>query len=243
MGSKKIGLEILKILQTNTKKLNYEIVAILTNKRGTEIKEFAKTHNLPLINSLDEYLKLSDVDIAISIQYHEILKKIHIQKAKELTINLHMAPLPEYRGCNQFTFAILDNAKVFGTTIHKLSKEIDAGEILFEKRFDIPKYCWVEDLYKLTFDASILLFEQHLKDIIEVSIDPISQEKFIQQRGCSIHYRNEIEKVKQIDLNWDSQKIKRHIMATSMNGFEPPYTIINNQKVYFQLSSQKKGSL
>ena len=46
-------------------------------------------------------------------------------------------------------------------------------------------------------------------------------------------YRKEIEKIKKVDLNWSKDRIERHIRATYMTGFEPPYMIINNQKVYF----------
>lgn len=67
----------------------------------------------------------------------EILNAEHIGHAKNIALNLHMAPLPEYRGCNQFSFAIADNKKEFGTTIHKMDTGIDHGNILFEKRFPI----------------------------------------------------------------------------------------------------------
>ena len=53
------------------------------------------------------------------------------------------------------------------------------------------------------------------------------------ERSTQLHYRNEIQEIKEINLNWDSDKIQRHIRATSMPGFEPPYTILDNKKVYF----------
>ncbi|MBK8684503.1 MAG: hypothetical protein IPN26_05660 [Bacteroidetes bacterium] len=73
------------------------------------------------------------MDFLISVQYHQILNERHIQKARTLAINLHMAPLPEYRGCNQFSFAILDQYPEFGTTLHVMDERIDHGDILFEK--------------------------------------------------------------------------------------------------------------
>ena len=47
-----------------------------------------------------------------------------------------------------------------------------------------------------------------------------------------LHYRNEINKLKRIDLSWDTDKINRYIRATSMNGFEPPFTVIGGKKIF-----------
>jgi methionyl-tRNA formyltransferase len=141
--------------------------------------------------------------------------------------------LPEYRGCNQFSFAISENKKEFGTTIHKMDIGIDHGDLLFERRFPIPDNCWVEDLYQLTFNASIDLFIETIAAILKEDYTLTPQSNYIESRGTSIHYRNEIEKLKQIDLNWDQKKVELHIRATSMHGFEPPYTFIDNQKIYF----------
>ena len=92
--------------------LDYEITAVLTNDRklntdSETVVELAKTHEIPIVPNLSEFQKLDAFDIAISVQYHAILNKIHLDKAKRFNVNLHMAPLPEYRGCNQFSFALI----------------------------------------------------------------------------------------------------------------------------------------
>jgi methionyl-tRNA formyltransferase len=239
LGAKNIGYECLKILNGNSDRLNYKIVGVLTNSRGDEIRKYSNDNNIRLLDSLEDYLSLDEVDIALSIQYHEILKKEHIKKAKELTINLHMAPLPEYRGCNQFSFAIINKDKVFGTTIHKLEEGIDSGDILFEDRFDIPIDCWVEELYDITFKKSVNLFRNSIDKIINLDIKPIKQMEYMKNRSCSIHYRNEMNKLKIIDLSWSKDVIERYIRATYMPGFEPPYFLLNNERVYIKRENNK----
>ena len=178
-------------------------------------------------------MKLDTVDIIISIQYHKILSLNHIKKAKDLAVNLHMAPLPEYRGCNQFSYAIIEGKKIFGTTIHKMDKGIDNGDILFENRFEVPKNCWIEDLYKITYEKSLKLFKQSLPKIISLNFVSVPQDSLIKKRGTSLHFRKEIEHLKKIDLSWNKNKIEKHIRATSMKGFEPPYFKLNEKKIYF----------
>ena len=235
LGSKPIGYDCLAYLISQKDILNIDIAGLLTHSRkefgnAHDLNMLAGEHNIPLINSLEQ---LPDCDIMYSVQYHEVLKQEHINKAVQIALNLHMAPLPEYRGSNQFSFAILENKKEFGTTIHKIDTQIDHGDILFQKRFPIPENCWVNDLYKLTYTASLNLFQQTLEHIVNGNYKPVPQELLIPKFGTSLHFRKEMSALKIIDLSWDKEKIDRYIRATSMPGFEPPYCIINGEKVHF----------
>ena len=114
-----------------------------------------------------------------------------------------------------------------------MEEGIDSGAIMFEKRFPIQDGCWVEDLFQIACDNSLSLFQESLPQIISGDFELIPQASLLPKRRTSIHYRNEINDLKNIDLSWSKEKIERHIRATSMPGYEPPYTIIDNQKIYF----------
>ena len=240
LGSKPIGYQCLDYLITHKDEIDISILGVLTNDNTKfnprlSIVELCKKHNIPIISDLNALLQIKeDADLLISVQYHEILKNEHIEKAK-FAINLHMAPLPEYRGCNQFSFAIIDNAKEFGTTLHQLEEGIDSGAIIAERRFPIPDNCFVGELYDLTFKESVRLFQKKINDILCGKYTLIPQEELIPKRGTSIHYRKDIDTIKRIDWSWPKEKILRHIRATSMKGFEPPYTTIYGKKIYFPL--------
>src|SRR5205085_2088683 len=98
-------------------------------------------------------------------------------------------------------------------------------------RFAIPTGCWVNDLYQLTFDASVALFKETLADVVNGNYKPVPQETLVPTYGTSLHFRKEMEPLRCIDLSWDKEKIERHIRATSMPGFEPPYCIIDGERV------------
>ncbi len=236
LGSKPVGYHCLAHLIQQQATLDYTIIGVFTNdnpvfSKDLSLKQLAAQHHIPVINSLED---MPDCDILYSVQYHRILQQQHIAKARQRAVNLHMAPLPEYRGCNQFSFAILDGAGTFGTTVHTMDARIDHGDILFENRFAIPENCWVNELYQLTYEASLQLFTTSLAAIIADDVHPVPQQQLLDARPSSLHFRNEINEVKQIDLNWPEDKIQRHIRATYMPGFEPPYTLINGTKVYFE---------
>ena len=220
--------------------INVSVAGVLTQQRkefdpGQDVAALAAAAGIPVIGDPAE---IPDCDILYSVQYHKILPQSAIEKATQIAVNLHMATLPEYRGCNQFSFAIMDDKKEFGTTIHRIDARIDHGDLLFEKRFPVPENCWVEQLYNLTFDASITLFRETLEAIVSGHYKPISQQDLIAGRGTSIHYRHDIAALKKIDFSWDAGKISRHVRATSMPGFEPPYAIAGGRKIYLITSPE-----
>jgi len=235
LGSKPVGYECLAWLIQQQDAMNFEITGVLTQARKefggvSDLNELATENAIPVYTDPDT---MPECDILYSVQYHKILKKEHIDKARLMAVNLHMAPLPEYRGSNQFSFAIIDEKKEFGTTIHKIDPRIDHGDILFQHRFPIPDNCWVGDLYNQTVDISVSLFKATLPRLLHEDCKAIPQEILIAKYGTSLHYRNEMDSLKIIDLDWDKEKTERYIRATSMPGFEPPYCIIDGRKIYF----------
>jgi len=235
LGSKPIGYQCFSHLIAMQTLLNVEIIAMLTNARkefgnSHDLAALAEGHNIPL---LDEVNDIPECDIIYSVQYHKILGASQIARAKQIAINLHMAPLPEYRGSNQFSYAIIDNKKEFGTTIHVIDTRIDHGDILFQKRFPIPEKCNVNTLYDLTFNASVELFRDTLSNVINNEFTAVPQASLEEKYGTSLHYKKDINKLKEIDLDWDKEKIERHIRATSMPGFEPPFCIVDGKKLHF----------
>ena len=233
LGSKDVGYECLKYLCNQRSKLDLELIGVLTNSHGEKIIEYCREKSITIIDDLDAFTKIDLCDIAISVQYNKILKLEHIEIANEIFINFHIAPLPEYRGCNQFSYAIINDDREFGTTIHRLEEDIDSGAIMFEKRFPIPAGCWIKDLYQIACDKSIELFQESFPLIITGDYELVPQSSLFLERQTSHHYRHEINDLKKIDLSWSKDKIQRHIRATYMPGFEPPYTIVNSQKIYF----------
>ena len=240
LGSKPIGYKCFEYLLAKKDELGLDIIGLLTQPRkefgeGSDLNDLASKSNIPIYNSLAE---MPECDIIYSVQYHEILKQEHIDKARQIAVNLHMAPLPEYRGSNQFSYAIIEGKKEFGVTIHKINTGIDSGDILFQKRFPIPVGSWVNDLYEATFNASLKLFQYTFQHIIEGKYNPMPQAMLIPKYGTSLHFRNEIAKLKVIDLNWDKEKIERYIRATNMPGFPPPYFYLDGKKVSFATSEK-----
>lgn len=232
LGAKDIGASCFQYLLESAPQLGFEVCALRSRKgkQGERIKQIARQAAIPILESLEQ---LPEVDILYSVQHHEILQQKDIDKAGKMALNLHLAPLPEYRGCNQFSYAILDEAKEFGVTIHQMDVRIDHGAILFEKRFPVMEGCWVNDLYGAAVQEGLTLFKERLPDIISGNFQLQPQNSLKGRTEGRLHFRNEIETLKEIPLDLPKNEIEKRIRATFMPGFEPPYAYIGNRKVYF----------
>lgn len=235
LGGKKIGFSSLRFLIENQSQLNIDLVAVFENSSSAlnqsenSVSSLAHQYSINLHDDIEELLSYADIDFILSVQFDKILNTKHILIANELAVNLHMAPLPEYRGCNQFSFAIIDQAKEFGTTLHRLEEGIDSGDIIFEKRFPIPENCFVTDLYDLTLKASVKLFEENIPAILNGDYTLIPQETLKKERGSGFHLRTEVNQIKVIEAEWPIEKQKRHFRATWFPPFSPPVLKQNNQ--------------
>jgi methionyl-tRNA formyltransferase len=236
LGGKEVGARCLEQLIERSSDLGFRISAVLPTPQGVTVRELAEKHELPIVSTLGE---LPDCDVMISVQYHQILKIRDIQKAKSIAVNLHMAPLPEYRGCNQFSLAIINDDKEFGVTIHQLTEGIDSGPIISERRFPVPERVWVNELVDISTDESVKLFRESIESLVLGSFELMDQSKLIPKRGTSLSFRKDVEKLKQLDLNWDAERLDRYIRALSMPGFEPPHAVLGTgDRVYFRRGGQ-----
>jgi len=71
--------------------------------------------------------------------------------------NFHPGP-PEYPGAHAASFAIYDNAKGFGVTVHEMAKKVDAGPIVAVERFDVPESARYMDLELLAYKIMVGMF-------------------------------------------------------------------------------------
>jgi len=105
--NKNIGLTTFVHLLSFKDKYDITIKAIFISENSKFLKKYislSNTYNIPLYTNLNFLSELELVDFIFSVQYDKILKKEHLEKAKITAVNLHMAPLPKYRGCNSSNF-------------------------------------------------------------------------------------------------------------------------------------------
>lgn len=102
---------------------------------GPELWQVAEKHGLPL---LDESALLGHGhDLLLSVLWEKIFPEEVLNRPPFGAINLHPAPLPEYRGCLTRSHAILNGEKTYGVSMHYMVPRVDEGDLLGVLRFPI----------------------------------------------------------------------------------------------------------
>lgn len=113
----------------------------------TEVKKYAKTMGINVytfdkVRNHIEEIKAIDYDVALVASFGQILPEDFLNH--KLTLNVHPSLLPKYRGATPLQTAILNGDKVTGVTIMKVAKEVDSGDILLQREFEIKDEYYLE---------------------------------------------------------------------------------------------------
>lgn len=136
-------------------KANVEIVLVVTRhdrRKGRHllispppVKIIAQNLGLALFQpenvntqGVEERLKDLEPDLFIVVGYGEILKEALLEIPNLYSINVHGSVLPKYRGAAPINWALLNGETQTGITIFKMTKDMDAGDILLSE--SIPIY-------------------------------------------------------------------------------------------------------
>lgn len=104
-----------------------------------------------------DYTTREDPDFYISVLWPEIIKPDAL--AENHYLNLHPAPLPEYRGCNSYAHAIINGETEYGVTMHYMNEGIDTGPIIASPRFPIEPDDTGRSLYDRAQIHALAMFE------------------------------------------------------------------------------------
>ncbi len=159
------GSNLLTILKKNLISPKFTPVAIIGNNYiSKKIKELIVSNKLE-IKIYERIPKLtpkfiSECDIIFSVGY---LKKIDPQIIENYEIiNLHPSLLPKYKGLMTHKRMLINNEASYGYSIHKVTKYLDDGEILSQKKGKINS----SDEFELSSNHKRLEHQNVYKDLI-----------------------------------------------------------------------------
>ena len=138
------------IKYSKTKNSLIKIVLVISNNskaKGLVIASKSKIKNIFIHSSTKKnfenqsikLLKHYNVDLICLAGFMKILSGNFIKKFSKPIINIHPSLLPKYKGLNTHIKAIKNKDKYSGATVHIVSKKLDSGKIILQKRVKISK--------------------------------------------------------------------------------------------------------
>ena len=123
------------------------------------LRERAEKHNIPFLIHKDinsaEFLSTLDCykcDLLVSMSFDQIFREPIITRPILGVINCHAGKLPFYRGRNILNWALINDEKEFGITVHYVNQGVDTGDIIRQKCYPISD----EDNYGTLLDRAFV---------------------------------------------------------------------------------------
>lgn len=109
----------------------------------------------------------SSCDLGVSIGGSHIFTSDEIARAWCGIVNLHFAPLPQYRGRYSAGHALRNGETWFGVTLHYVDAGIDTGPIIAERLFPIEPT--VDSLRARAFSVGMALWEAWAPRLVDAA--------------------------------------------------------------------------
>lgn len=149
-------------------------------------------------------------DLFFSIKYPKIIKDDLLSMCP--CINLHTARLPQYRGCNGFYHAIVNNDLIYGTTLMEIDSGIDTGDIIAERFTTINIRDTAETLASRVYRLSLEMFMDELPTILNGTYITYPQQ------GNARYYTRDLDR----KIGGSSIDVYNKVRALTFNGYEKP---------------------
>jgi methionyl-tRNA formyltransferase len=138
------------------------------------LKDFALKYKIDYLfpvkinsNEFIETAKSYNVDLFVSMSFNQIFKTPILNVPKLGVINCHAGKLPFYRGRNILNWAIINDEKEFGITVHYVDEGIDTGDIIKQQCYPITENDDYNSLLEIAYVECASILYEAIKEIQE----------------------------------------------------------------------------
>lgn len=236
MGGKGIGCGILRLLVDAP---SAHVCGVVVNPNDTDAgrwypsaAEIALAAGISVrapanVNSEEEieWIRACNADLIVVAYYDQILKREIFEMPLLGCFNLHFALAEFYRGCYPTTWALINGEALTGVTLHRVTSEIDGGEIAAERTVPIAPADTGLSLYAKCTEAGIALFTEALPALLGGKLPGRPQ-----CRTTVTRYYKRAFPSHEIRFEGDAQDVLNQIRALHFPPFPLPYFKLGDKK-------------
>ncbi len=232
-----------RIISDNS--IEIQFITVRYDKRDTELLRKAEEHQIAVemnrnINS-EEFIsrmKYYQPDMFVSMSFNQIFKSEMINLPQFKTINCHAGKLPFYRGRNILNWALINDEKEFGITVHYMDEGIDTGDIILQETYPITDEDDYGTLLTRAYDGCADVLYRAIKMIQKNEVEPVRQSD-IDPVGIYCGMRKPGDEV--IDWHQSSREIFNFVRALCKPGPQATSWIDGN-KISINKASMVPGA-
>ncbi|MCM4158778.1 methionyl-tRNA formyltransferase [Antarcticibacterium flavum] len=160
-------------------------------------------------------IKSYDCDLLVSMSFNQIFRQEIIDLTPGKIINCHAGKLPFFRGRNVLNWALINDEKEFGITVHYVDAGIDTGDIILQRTFPISDTDNYNSLLQIAYKECANILYDSLQMFVENKVKRIPQ-KNIHSVGMYCGRRGKGDEI--VDWNDTSRNVFNFIRSISDPG-------------------------
>jgi natural product biosynthesis luciferase-like monooxygenase protein len=214
IGGESLLIECAQTLQA----AGFTVAAVVS--RAAAVRRWATTQKLVLFTEPSQLLSAQaprGFGYLFSITNLDVLAPEVIALPTRAAINFHDGPLPEYAGLNTPVWALLNGETQHGITWHLMTREVDRGDILAQRRFDLSDNESALTLNTRCFEAAIESFEQVAQGLVGGTLVPRAQASAPQRL-----YKRKDRPLAVLDWTRPAAEIARMVRALDFGTYANP---------------------
>lgn len=153
-------------------------------RRAGSLSEIARSRKAPVWDAqagddpiIAAQLREARPDVICIVGYPWLLRGDILANPPALILNVHSALLPRHRGPLPLFWIYYHDDRETGVTAHTVTERADAGDILGQESFPLPRGFPVERLNRLNADRGALLLRRVLADVARGRSSPKPQDE------------------------------------------------------------------
>jgi methionyl-tRNA formyltransferase len=184
----------------------FESVSDLARARGIAVFTPAS----PNTPAMRDALAALEPDVCLSVWYRRLLGAELLALPRIAAVNLHGSLLPAYRGRAPVNWVLVNGERQTGVTLHHMTVEADAGDIVGQRAIDIAPDDTAATLYARIVDRGVELLLECSPGIVAGTASRIPQDP----RRASFFGRRRPEDGR-ISWDWPASRIVDMIRAVT----------------------------
>ena len=236
LGDRLIARRVLELMRSDAFRSRFDIACFVSGRDLLDaFKDLATPECVFLENNarhndaIRDAIEAHDIKALISIQHNWVLGCEVLDAVGGRAFNLHNAKLPEYKGYNSISHALLNGDPIFTSTLHWMAKEVDSGPVIFEEVTEVSTDDSAYSLYPKTVDRALHAVTKLLSALSEGAELP---SRPMEQGVGKFYGRDDIKAHLDVTDVADPRDLRRIVQSV----FFPPYNVafkrVAGQRVY-----------
>jgi methionyl-tRNA formyltransferase len=182
---------------------------------GLSVSKICETHNIPFFAfekiEIDQFLlSLTKETLIISASNRYLFPSMIIERENLFIINYHSSLLPKYPGRNAEAWTIFGMEEQGGITWHKVVREVDKGDVIYQKAINLTKLTTSFNLLRQYTTIAFDGFMEFENDLMSNEVKLMPQEYLVKNKH---YYSKDLPNNGLLNIEWTSKEISAFLRS------------------------------